>query len=283
MKKMLVFTASASLLLWGCGNNHDMMYSPEYQYPPYTEHMQVPTGESRETFKELKENPFVEVSSQPVSTFSVDVDRAAYSNIRRMIQQGTFPPKDAVRIEEMINYFDYDYPTPNAQTPSPLRVSYEQAPAPWNAQHQLLRIGLKTKPLDLSQTPPSHLVFLIDVSGSMIDYNKLPLLKASLKLLLQKLKEQDKVSIVTYASGTRVALEPTSVREREKIENVLDELEAGGGTSGEQGIQLAYEQAHKAFIKGGNNRIILATDGDFNIGINNPNDLKTFVDRKSVV
>ena len=280
MKKMLVFTASASLLLWGCGNNHDMMYSPEYQYPPYTEDMQVPTGESRETFKELKENPFVEVSSQPVSTFSVDVDRAAYSNIRRMIQQGTFPPKDAVRIEEMINYFDYDYPTPNAQTPSPLRVSYEQAPAPWNAQHQLLRIGLKTKPLDLSQTPPSHLVFLIDVSGSMIDYNKLPLLKASLKLLLQKLKEQDKVSIVTYASGTRVALEPTSVREREKIENVLDELEAGGGTSGEQGIQLAYEQAHKAFIKGGNNRIILATDGDFNIGINNPNDLKTFVEKQ---
>ena len=129
MKKMLVFTASASLLLWGCGNNHDMMYSPEYQYPPYTEDMQVPTGESRETFKELKENPFVEVSSQPVSTFSVDVDRAAYSNIRRMIQQGTFPPKDAVRIEEMINYFDYDYPTPDAQTPSPLRVSYEQAPA----------------------------------------------------------------------------------------------------------------------------------------------------------
>ena len=249
MKKRVVFTVLGSLLWLSCGNNHDMMYSPEYQYPSYTKDMQVPTGERGETFKEIKENPFVEVSSQPVSTFSVDVDRAAYSNIRRMIQQGTLPPKDAVRIEEMINYFDYDYPTPDAQTPSPLRVSYEQAPAPWNTTHYLLRIGLKTKPLDLSNTPASHLVFLIDVSGSMMDYNKLPLLKSSLKLLLQNLKPQDKVSIVTYASGTQVALEPTSVREREKIEKVLDELEAGGATSGERGIQLAYELAHKAFIE----------------------------------
>ena len=206
MKKRVVFTVLGSLLWLSCGNNHDMMYRPEYQYPSYTKDMQVPTGERGETFKEIKENPFVEVSSQPVSTFSVDVDRAAYSNIRRMIQQGTLPPKDAVRIEEMINYFDYDYPTPDAQTPSPLRVSYEQAPAPWNTTHYLLRIGLKTKPLDLSNTPASHLVFLIDVSGSMMDYNKLPLLKSSLKLLLQNLKPQDKVSIVTYASGTQVAL-----------------------------------------------------------------------------
>ena len=280
MKKRVVFTVLGSLLWLSCGNNHDMMYSPEYQYPSYTKDMQVPTGERGETFKEIKENPFVEVSSQPVSTFSVDVDRAAYSNIRRMIQQGTLPPKDAVRIEEMINYFDYDYPTPDAQTPSPLRVSYEQAPAPWNTTHYLLRIGLKTKPLDLSNTPASHLVFLIDVSGSMMDYNKLPLLKSSLKLLLQNLKPQDKVSIVTYASGTQVALEPTSVREREKIEKVLDGLEAGGATYGERGIQLAYEQAHKAFIKGGNNRIILATDGDFNVGINNPNDLKAFIEKQ---
>ena len=280
MKKRVVFTVLGSLLWLSCGNNHDMMYSPEYQYPSYTKDMQVPTGERGETFKEIKENPFVEVSSQPVSTFSVDVDRAAYSNIRRMIQQGTLPPKDAVRIEEMINYFDYDYPTPDAQTPSPLRVSYEQAPAPWSTTHYLLRIGLKTKPLDLSNTPASHLVFLIDVSGSMMDYNKLPLLKSSLKLLLQNLKPQDKVSIVTYASGTQVALEPTSVREREKIEKVLDGLETGGATSGEQGIQLAYEQAHKAFIKGGNNRIILATDGDFNVGINNPNDLKAFIEKQ---
>ena len=280
MRKSLVLTVFASFLLWGCYNNQEAMYSKEYQYPPYIRDMQVPTDENRETFGEIKENPFVEVASQPVSTFSVDVDRAAYSNIRRMIQQGTLPPKDAVRIEEMINYFDYEYPTPDAQTPSPLRVSYEQAPAPWNAAHQLLCIGLKTKPLDLSQTPPSHLVFLIDISGSMIDYNKLPLLKSSLKLLLHNLKAQDKVSIVTYASGVRVALEPTSVRELEKIEKVLDGLEAGGATSGEQGIQLAYEQAHKAFIKGGNNRIILATDGDFNIGINNPNDLKAFIEKQ---
>ena len=260
MRKSLVLTVFASFLLWGCYNNQEAMYSKEYQYPPYIRDMQVPTDENRETFGEIKENPFVEVASQPVSTFSVDVDRAAYSNIRRMIQQGTLPPKDAVRIEEMINYFDYEYPTPDAQTPSPLRVSYEQAPAPWNAAHQL--------------------VFLIDISGSMIDYNKLPLLKSSLKLLLHNLKAQDKVSIVTYASGVRVALEPTSVRELEKIEKVLDGLEAGGATSGEQGIQLAYEQAHKAFIKGGNNRIILATDGDFNIGINNPNDLKAFIEKQ---
>ena len=263
MRKSLVLTVFASFLLWGCYNNQEAMYSKEYQYPPYIRDMQVPTDENRETFGEIKENPFVEVASQPVSTFSVDVDRAAYSNIRRMIQQGTLPPKDAVRIEEMINYFDYEYPTPDAQTPSPLRVSYEQAPAPWNTTHYLLRIGLKTKPLDLSNTPASHLVFLIDVSGSMMDYSKRPLLKSSLKLLLQNLKPQ-----------------PTSVREREKIEKVLDGLEAGGATSGERGIQLAYELAHKAFIKGGNNRIILATDGDFNVGINNPNDLKAFIEKQ---
>ena len=278
--KKIVLVAFGSILLLGCGNSHDVMYDGLPQHPAYQMEKPIPTNRNDETFKEIKENPFVEVASQPVSTFSVDVDRAAYSNIRRMIQQGTFPPKDAVRIEEMINYFDYDYPTPDAQTPSPLRVSYEQAPAPWNSTHQLLRIGLKTKPLDLSNTPPSHLVFLIDISGSMADYNKLPLLKSSLKLLLSNLKAGDKVSIVTYASGTRVALEPTSVREREKIEKILDGLEAGGATSGEQGIQLAYEQAHKAFIKGGNNRIILATDGDFNIGISNPNDLKAFIEKQ---
>ena len=187
-------------------------YFPEYQ--------------KGETYKEIKENGFVEVVNQPVSTFSADVDRASYTNVRRIIGYGQFPQKDAVRIEEMINYFDYNYPQPTAEAKSPLRVSSELAPAPWNDKNLLLRIGLQAKKLDLSQAPPSNIVFLIDVSGSMSDPNKLPLLKSSFKLLLGQLKPTDKVAIVTYASGTKVALPSTAVKNREKIVKVLDELVA---------------------------------------------------------
>lgn len=239
-----------------------------------------PQQRNAETYKEIKENSFVAVAQQPVTTFSADVDRAAYANVRRIIGYGQIPPKDAVRIEEMVNYFDYDYPAPEEGSVSPLRVSPELAPAPWNPNHLLLRIGLQAKKIDLAQTPPSNIVFLIDVSGSMDEENKLPLLQSSFKLLLGQLRPDDKVAIVTYANGTKVALPSTSVKDKEKIIKVLDNLYASGGTSGGRGIQLAYEQAQKSFIKNGNNRIILATDGDFNIGINNTTDLEKFIEKQ---
>ena len=239
-----------------------------------------PQQRNAETYKEIKENSFVAVAQQPVTTFSADVDRAAYANVRRIIGYGQIPPKDAVRIEEMVNYFDYDYPTPEEGSASPLRVSPELAPAPWNPNHLLLRIGLQAKKIDLAKAPPSNIVFLIDVSGSMDEENKLPLLQSSFKLLLGQLRPDDKVAIVTYANGTKVALPSTSVKDKEKIIKVLDNLYASGGTSGGRGIQLAYQQAQKSFIKNGNNRIILATDGDFNIGINNTTDLEKFIEKQ---
>ena len=239
-----------------------------------------PQQRNAETYKEIKENSFVAVAQQPVTTFSADVDRAAYANVRRIIGYGQIPPKDAVRIEEMVNYFDYDYPAPEEGSASPLRVSPELAPAPWNPNHLLLRIGLQAKKIDLAQAPPSNIVFLIDVSGSMDEENKLPLLQSSFKMLLGQLRPDDKVAIVTYANGTKVALPSTSVKDKEKIIKVLDNLYASGGTSGGRGIQLAYEQAQKSFIKNGNNRIILATDGDFNIGINNTTDLEKFIEKQ---
>ena len=239
-----------------------------------------PQQRNAETYKEIKENSFVTVAQQPVTTFSADVDRAAYANVRRIIGYGQIPSKDAVRIEEMVNYFDYDYPAPEEGSASPLRVSPELAPAPWNPNHLLLRIGLQAKKIDLAQAPPSNIVFLIDVSGSMDEENKLPLLQSSFKMLLGQLRPDDKVAIVTYANGTKVALPSTSVKDKEKIIKVLDNLYASGGTSGGRGIQLAYEQAQKSFIKNGNNRIILATDGDFNIGINNTTDLEKFIEKQ---
>ena len=239
-----------------------------------------PQQRNAETYKEIKENSFVAVAQQPVTTFSADVDRAAYANVRRIIGYGQIPPKDAVRIEEMVNYFDYDYPAPEEGSASPLRVSPELAPAPWNPNHLLLRIGLQAKKIDLAKAPPSNIVFLIDVSGSMDEDNKLPLLKSSFKMLLGQLRPDDKIAIVTYANGTKVALPSTSVKDKEKIIKVLDNLYASGGTSGGRGIQLAYEQAQKSFIKNGNNRIILATDGDFNIGINNTTDLEKFIEKQ---
>ena len=239
-----------------------------------------PQQRNAETYKEIKENSFVAVAQQPVTTFSADVDRAAYANVRRIIGYGQIPPKDAVRIEEMVNYFDYDYPAPEEGSVSPLQVSPELAPAPWNPNHLLLRIGLQAKKIDLAKAPPSNIVFLIDVSGSMDEENKLPLLQSSFKMLLGQLRPDDKVAIVTYANGTKVALPSTSVKDKEKIIKVLDNLYASGGTSGGKGIQLAYEQAQKSFIKNGNNRIILATDGDFNIGINNTTDLEKFIEKQ---
>jgi len=219
---------------------------------------------NREGYDEIVENPFLKVSNNPLSTFSIDVDAASYSNIRRMINKGELPPHGAVRIEEMINYFTYQYPQPSGD--DPFSVNTEIASCPWNGQHKLVLIGLQGKKIDENELPASNLTFLIDVSGSMMEPDKLPLVQASLKLLADQLREQDKVSIVVYAGNAGLVLPSTSGANKIAIKQAINELEAGGSTAGGAGIKLAYKVAKENFIKNGNNRVILCTDGDFNVG-----------------
>ena len=242
---------------------------------PSSANTPVPNTES---YKKEEENGFKNVQSSPLSTLSVDVDRASYSNIRRFINEGQKPPADAVRVEEMINYFEYEYPQPTGS--APIAITTELTTCPWNTGHKLLHIGIQARKIDTEQLPASNLVFLIDVSGSMDDPNKLPLVIDALKLLVDNLREKDKVSIVVYAGSAGLALSPTSGSRKTKINDVLDNLSAGGSTAGGQGIELAYKVAEQQFIKGGNNRVILATDGDFNVGISNDNDLETLITEK---
>lgn len=217
-----------------------------------------------EEYDGIAENIFHEALRNPLSTFSIDVDAASYSNMRRFITNGQQPPKDAVRIEEMVNYFDYDYAQPKGE--DPFAVITEISTAPWNPKHRLVHIGLQGKIIPTENLPASNLVFLLDVSGSMNDPDKLPLLKSSLAMLVEQLREKDYVSIVVYAGAAGLVLEPTSGANKKEIIEALDRLEAGGSTAGGAGIKLAYEVAKQHFKKGGNNRVILATDGDFNIG-----------------
>lgn len=219
---------------------------------------------SREGYDAIIENKFQAVTDNPLSTFSIDVDAASYSNMRRFISNGQLPPAGAIRIEEMINYFTYDYPQPTDN--KPFSINTELAECPWNKDHQLMLIGLQGKRIDLNELPASNLVFLIDVSGSMSSENKLPLVKASLKLLADQLRPEDKVSIVTYAGSAGLALPATSGEDRDKIKLAIDRLESGGSTAGGAGIQLAYKVAREQFKEKGNNRVILCTDGDFNVG-----------------
>jgi Ca-activated chloride channel homolog len=229
-----------------------------------------------EGYSPIDENPFLRPASNPLSTFSIDVDTASYSNVRRMITAGTKPPKDAVRLEEFINYFPYNYAKP--QGDQPFSVNTGVTTTPWNPQHKLVRIGLQGQ--QLATPPPSNLVFLLDVSGSMDQPNKLPLLKQSICLLVQQLSAQDKVSIVVYAGNSGLVLPPTSGDQKQKIMAAIDQLEAGGSTAGGEGIELAYKQAQAAFIKGGNNRVILATDGDFNVGPSSDAELVRMIEQK---
>jgi Ca-activated chloride channel family protein len=234
--------------------------------------------QNQEAYDEWKENKFELTKSDPLSTFSIDVDNAAYSNVRRMINNGQKVDKNAVRIEEMINYFKFDYPQPKNGQPFSINMEYNASP--WNPKHKLLKIGLQGKTLNEKELPASNLVFLIDVSGSMNDQNKLPLLKNSFKILLDKLRPQDKVSLVTYAGSAGVALEPTSAKYKEKILTALENLSAGGSTAGGEGIELAYKLAQENLVKNGNNRVILATDGDFNVGISDNSELQKFIEAK---
>jgi Ca-activated chloride channel homolog len=212
----------------------------------------------------IQENRFLSVGQEPLSTFSIDVDAASYSNVRRFVNNGQVPPKDAVRIEELVNYFEYDYAEPAGS--HPFEANTELSTCPWQPEHQLLHIGLQGEKIPTEDLPPSNIVFLIDVSGSMSDANKLPLLKSSFKLLTNQLREQDRVAIAVYAGAAGLVLESTPGDNKQKILDALNQLKAGGSTAGGAGIQLAYQTAREHFIEGGNNRVILATDGDFNVG-----------------
>ncbi|AZB28590.1 vWA domain-containing protein [Chryseobacterium balustinum] len=234
--------------------------------------------QNNEEYDAFVENPFELTKNQSVSTFSIDVDKAAYSNIRRMINNGEYVNKNAVRIEEMINYFKYNYPQPKNNQPFSINTEYNDSP--WNKQHKLLKIGLQGKEIPTDKLPNSNFVFLIDVSGSMNEPNKLPLLKSSFKVLLDQLRPTDKVGIVVYAGSAGMVLPPTSAKEKNKIIEALDKLQAGGSTAGGQGIELAYKLAQENFIKNGNNRVIIATDGDFNVGASSTGDLQTLVEEK---
>lgn len=234
--------------------------------------------QNTEKYQNNEVNPVHRVTDQAVSTFSIDVDTGSYSNTRRFLNDGRLPPIDAVRAEEMINYFDYQYPQPNSI--HPFSVTAETVDSPWKQNAKLIKIGIQAKDLSTKQLPPANLVFLVDVSGSMDAADKLPLVKQTLRLLTEQLRAQDKVTIITYASGEKLVLEPTAGNQKDKILAVINALQAGGATAGEQAIQLAYQQAEKAFVKNGINRILLATDGDFNVGITDFSTLKGMVAEK---
>jgi Ca-activated chloride channel family protein len=235
-------------------------------------------GFNTEAYDRIVDNPFLEVAGNPLSTFSIDVDTASYANVRRYLRSGQLPPKDAVRIEELVNYFSYDYPQPTGD--APFSITTEVAACPWQLSHRLALIGLQGRRLDAESLPPRNLVFLLDVSGSMNDAAKLPLVKQSMSLLLDTLDERDRIAIVVYAGAAGLVLPPTPGSAQGTIRAALAELEAGGSTAGGEGIRLAYRVAQDAFIDGGVNRVILATDGDFNVGVSSPGELERLIEEK---
>lgn len=232
-----------------------------------------------ERYQHLDDNPVRLAAEHPVSTFSIDVDTGAYANVRRFLNDGQLPPQDAVRVEEMINYFDYQYAAP-ATRDTPFRVSTEIAPAPWNAQALLMKIGVKGFEIAAADRPPANLVFLIDVSGSMQTPEKLPLLKNAFRLLTDQMSARDRVSMVVYAGSSGVVLEPTAGDQKHRIREAIDQLEAGGSTNGAEGIERAYQLAKQTFIRNGVNRVVLATDGDFNVGVVNYEALVDMAERE---
>jgi Ca-activated chloride channel family protein len=235
-----------------------------------------------EAYDPITENPFQSVLDHPLSTFSIDVDRASYANTRRFLNAYQLPPKAAVRIEELINYFDYEHPeAPGPGSEAPFTVGFEQMPCPWKPAHRLVRIGLAGKEIDASERPDTNLVFLLDVSGSMAPENKLPLVKRSMKMLTAQLRASDSVAIAVYAGASGLVLDRTPGSRRDEILDALERLEAGGTTNGGEGIRLAYQLAEQGFIEGGVNRVILATDGDFNVGITNQGDLVRLIEENA--
>ncbi|MFV0592349.1 MAG: von Willebrand factor type A domain-containing protein [Draconibacterium sp.] len=238
----------------------------------------APANWNTENYSTIRENGFKDVLANPLSTFSIDVDRASYSNVRRYINQGNLPPVDAVKIEEMINYFDYNYPEPTGE--HPFSVTTEVATCPWNSKHYLMHIGLQGKHIDKTNLPASNLVFLLDVSGSMNSVDKLPLVKRAFTMLVNELRPEDRVAIVVYAGAAGKVLDSTPGNKKKTILDALERLNAGGSTAGGEGLKLAYKIAEENFIEGGNNRIILATDGDFNVGVSSTSDMERLVEKE---
>lgn len=231
-----------------------------------------------ENYSKINDNEFKDVKNNPLSTLSIDVDKASYSNVRRILNEGRLPQPDAVRVEELINYFDYKYPQPIGK--DPFSITTEYTDCPWNKEHQLIHIGLQGKAIKTDNMPPSNLVFLLDVSGSMMSANKLPLVKSSMRLLVDQMREQDHISIVVYAGAAGLVLPSTNGTEKDKIVSAIEALEAGGSTAGGAGIQLAYKTALENFKTKGNNRVILATDGDFNVGVSGDGELVNLIEKE---
>ncbi len=266
-------TTAMAILPAGCAADH-------FSSPSGNAYLETEPNWNTEDYDHIVENRFLAVRDNPLSTFSIDVDAASYSNVRRFIKNGQMPPPDAVRIEEMVNYFNYDFPRPEANSEMPFTVSTELNECPWKPEHKLMLIGLQGKVLTPENLPPANLVFLIDVSGSMQAPNKLPLVKASLKLLVNQLRPQDRVAMVVYAGAAGLVLPSTPGNDRQKIVSAIDALEAGGSTAGAAGIKLAYQTARENFAEGGNNRVILATDGDFNIGVSSDGELVRIIEKE---
>jgi Ca-activated chloride channel family protein len=259
---------SAAEMFYMPVQEYEVQFDMDYSMPEF----------NTEGYTTIHENEFLTASKNPLSTFSIDVDVASYSNLRRFLNVGQKPPIDAVRIEEMINYFTYSYPQPEGE--DPFSINTELASCPWNENHKLVHIGLQGKKIPTENLPSSNLVFLIDVSGSMNSANKLPLLKSAFKMLVEELRDQDRVAIVVYAGAAGLVLPSTPGNDKEKIIQALDRLEAGGSTAGGAGIKLAYEVALQNFRKEGNNRIILATDGDFNVGASSNAEMERLIEQK---
>lgn len=235
------------------------------------------TDNEGESYTDYGENPFLNANEFPESTFSIDADGASFSNTRRYLMEGSLPPVSSVRIEEFINYFTFDYAAPEEQF---IALNGEMATCPWNEGNYLMRLGIKGKEYETSEIPNSNYVFLVDVSGSMSEDNKLPLLKSGLKLLVDNLREYDRISIVTYSGSVKVLLESTYLEDRDSIKNTIDQLSASGATAGGEAIQTAYDIATENFITGGNNRIVLGTDGDFNVGLSSTDELVNLIEEK---
>lgn len=249
-------------------------------YSKYDEYIRDNEQTTNEEYNKLIENEFKTAKTTPLSTFSIDVDRAGYSNLRRMINDNLLPAKNSVRIEEMINYFDYEYPQPAKTSGNPVTINTELATSPWNSDLKLLKIGIQAIKIETESLPASNLVFLIDVSGSMSDENKLGLVKKGFELLINQLRETDKVAIVVYAGAAGVVLPSTSGKDKNKILAALNNLQSGGSTAGGEGIKLAYKLAEENFIEKGNNRVILASDGDFNVGVSSEKELENLITSK---
>jgi len=276
-----------SIVLFSCDHSrHSMqlasrkMNCPTLRVPLNYEYIRAtkPKYFNTEEYDNVVDNKFLAVTQNPLSTFSIDVDEASYSNVRRILNEGSLPPAGAVRIEEMINYFDYEYKKP--LNDDPFSVNTEISTCPWNDQHRLVHIGLQGKEIPVENLPASNFVFLVDVSGSMDEPNKLPLVQASLNMLVDRLRENDRVAIVVYAGSAGLVLPSTNGTQKAKIKDAVDALQAGGSTAGGDGIKLAYKIAKENFIKEGNNRVILATDGDFNVGVSSDDELVRLIEQE---